>query len=198
MSRTGTSPSSCRYIRASAHAACRCAYCGAPCLEARFARCAHCAHCPYVVLVNHTPDALFLRESSQVALHEALLEEVGRNLCLFVHERHRVLLVRPGNVCLPFMGSRRARRAATHLLYLPVSDWAEEVTTKQLLQRRQRARGQRAGAPVRRATRGEARSKEKHVHGSHGCSPAPRHAACLPAHTTIEARRIVDHAFPCC
>ena len=47
----------------------------------------------YVVFVNHAPDALLLGESSQVALHEALLEEVFRDLLLAVHLRDRVLLV---------------------------------------------------------------------------------------------------------
>lgn len=68
----------------------------------------------YVVLVDHTPDALLLGESSQVTLHEALLEEVSRHLLLPVNNGHRVLLVRPRHICLPFMLTRSARRAATH------------------------------------------------------------------------------------
>ena len=47
----------------------------------------------YVVFVNHAPDTLPLGESSQVALHETLLEEVCRHLLLAVHLRDWVLLV---------------------------------------------------------------------------------------------------------
>ena len=47
----------------------------------------------YVVLMNHTPDALLLWQRFQVAFHEALLEEVGRDFVPLVHNRHRVLLV---------------------------------------------------------------------------------------------------------
>ena len=47
----------------------------------------------YVVLMNHTPDALLLWQRFQVAFHEALLEEVSRDFVPLVHNRHRVLLV---------------------------------------------------------------------------------------------------------
>ena len=62
----------------------------------------------YVVLVDHAPDALLLGESSQVALHEALLEEVSRHLVLLVDNGDGILLVGTRHVCLPFMLSRSA------------------------------------------------------------------------------------------